>query len=317
MFRVRRVAGRFAAGAGAFRAAAAFGGARGFGARVARAMGVGAFAVLAACSNAEPARAQDWRTVTSSRGAGGVHELDVDVEYGAGELRVQPGTTGMLYRSALRYDSRGLRPVTRYKDGRLRLGLEGQTKRLPRSNEEARLDLTLGPDVPLDISLHFGAVEADIELGGLRVRDFQLATGASETKLRFSEPNREVIRVLKLEAGAAALHAIGLGNANADRLDFDGGVGDIRLDFTGAWQRDMHAKIDMGLGSLTLILPRDLGVRFTKDSFLVSFDSQGLTKRGNAYYSGNWETAARKLTVDFDGALGSIEVRWVDGVAGN
>ena len=40
--------------------------------------------------------------------------------------------------------------------------------------------------------------------------------------------------------------------------------------------------------------------------------SQRLTKRGNVYYSSNWESAKHKLSLDLSAALGSIKVEWVD-----
>lgn len=84
------------------------------------------------------------------------------------------------------------------------------------------------------------------------------------------------------------------------------------LDFTGTWKQDLAASIEMGLGSLTLRLPEGLGVRVEKDGILAAFDSQRLTKRGNVYYSSNWESAKHKLSLDLSAALGSIKVEWVD-----
>jgi len=69
--------------------------------------------------------------------------------------------------------------------------------------------------------------------------------------------------------------------------------------------------IDMGLGSLELRFPEGLGVRLTKDSFLASLDSEGLVKRGDAYYSLDWDRADRKVSIDLDAAFGSIKVVWV------
>jgi hypothetical protein len=259
----------------------------------------------------EDARAQDWRNVTSMRQAAGEEQLAVSVEYGAGRLQVRPGDAGLLYRANLRYDAEGLRPEIRYDAGRLRVRLEGQTRRLRGLREGGRLDLVLGPDTPMELDLQFGAVEADIELGGLPVRSLRLATGASDSKVRFSTPNPEHCRRLDVDAGAAALAVSGLGNANADRFKFSGGVGDITLDFTGSWQRNMAAEVSMGLGSLTLRVPDDLGLRVERSTFLTSFDSQRLVKRGNYYYSENWDTAEHRLTVKIDAAFGSINIRWV------
>jgi hypothetical protein len=95
-------------------------------------------------------------------------------------------------------------------------------------------------------------------------------------------------------------------------IDIDAGVGRIELRFTGEWQRDARVSVDIGLGSLVLIFPRGLGVQLVRDTFLTSLDSEGLVKRGDSYYSLDYERADHQITVDVDAAFGSIRVAWVD-----
>jgi hypothetical protein len=263
---------------------------------------------------AAPACAQTWRTVTSARQVQGERRLDVELEYGAGRLTVRPATGNLLYRMEVRYDQERTRPVTEYDRaaGRLRLGVEGTRRRGMRGlREGGRATFALSPRVASELHLAFGAGEADVELGGLALTGLQVETGASETRIAFSSPNRTSMRTLKLEAGAASLRATGLGNARADRIEFEGGVGEATLDFGGTWTRSATAAVEMGLGSLTLRLPRDVGVRIEKDSFLASFDAPGMVKRGNAWFSRNWESARYKLDLSIDAALGSIDIEWI------
>ena len=156
------------------------------------------------------------------------------------------------------------------------------------------------------------AVQAVVDLGGLRVRDAHIQTGASETDLKVSKPNMERCEEFKLEVGAADFSAEGLGNLNCASYDVNGGVGDVTLDFNGAWRVDTDVKVDMGLGQLTLVLPRGLGVKVEKGGFLASFDSEGLIKRGNAYYSENWEKAGNRVSFNIDAAFGAIRIQWVE-----
>lgn len=257
--------------------------------------------------------AQDWNTVTTSRAFQGEDELRVDVQFAAGHLRLQPGAAGSLYKATIRYDAELFRPVTEYRDGRLRVGLNTERGIKLRGGRNAgRLDVALGPDAPVALDLEFGAAQADIELGGLRIRTAEISTGASETTLRFSEPNRDRMSSLKIEVGAAALRATGLGNANVEEISVDGGLGDVVLDFSGEWRGNTTADIDMGLGSLTLRVPRGVGLQVTKDGFLASFDSEGLVKRGSGYYSLDWDTAPHRLTVRVDAAFGSINLQWIE-----
>ena len=48
-----------------------------------------------------------------------------------------------------------------------------------------------------------------------------------------------------------------------------------------------------------------------KDSFLATIDPQGLVKRGNYYYSTDWDEADRQVDIDVDAALGKVSVVWV------
>jgi hypothetical protein len=228
-------------------------------------------------------QAQDWQTLTTRRQVSGERDLEVNVEFAAGRLRIEPATAGELYHATFRYDSSNFEPVAKYDAGVLRLGLEGGRKSRRNIREGSQLTLGLGADLPLDLNIAFGAVEAELELGGLRIRNAEIATGASDTKLNFSRPNRQELDRLEMKAGAASCHASGLGNANARRITFEGGVGDIVLEFGGEWQGDTRVEISMGVGSLTLRLPRDLGVRVERETFLVAFDPQGLVKRGSGY----------------------------------
>lgn len=255
--------------------------------------------------------AQDWRTVSQSRQAGDETALRVDVEYAAGELRLGPGADGSLYRMTMRYDDDIINPRIAYRNSRLRVGMEDAQIR-GRSTKGGFLDLKLGPSVPLELELKFGAAEAKLDLGGMHVRRASIATGASSTDLTVSAPNTGSCDLLELEVGAARFEATRLGNLNARRMTLHGGVGEVTLDFTGQWQQDMTGKVDMGLGSLTLRLPRGLGVSIRKGGLLASFDSQGLVKRGDVHYSENWDSATHKLSLEINAALGSINVVWVD-----
>lgn len=271
-------------------------------------------ALTTALGGPADALAQDWRTITQTRRHTAEAMLEVDVEYGAGQFALLPADAGTLYRATLRYDAEDFEPQVEYRDGRLEVGVDGHNRGFDRNDDDetGRLALALGSAVPLDLDLAFGAVEADLELGGLRLQSLKVATGASETELRFSDPNPERCRSIDLEVGAAAFRVRGLGNANAEQFHLEGGVGDIVLDFTGEWRQDMQAEIAMGLGSLEVQVPRGLGVRISQDSFLASFDADGFIRRDGDYYSEAWDNADRRLTLNIDAAFGSVDVRWVE-----
>jgi len=163
----------------------------------------------------------------------------------------------------------------------------------------------------MNLDLEFGAVRAELDLGGLHMTGLELQTGASESRLDVSAPNPIRMSHASMEVGAADFHARNLGNLNTERLEVDAGVGRIVLDFRGSWQGDADVSVDMGLGALELRFPEGLGVKLIKDTFLTSLDSEGLVKRGKEFYSLDWEEAEHRVTVEVDAAFGSIDIVWV------
>lgn len=276
-----------------------------------------ALALLAAVATmtALPLRgeAQSWRTVTMSRQMSGESEVDVRIRYGAGRFFVRPAEEGVLYKMHLRYDEETFEPVARYEGNRLELGVEGLKHRFRwgKDRSSGELELALARGVPMNLDLEFGAVRAEVDLGGLQMKSLDMSTGASESRIDVSEPNRVFMRSASFEVGAADFQVRNLGNLNAERIWVDAGVGSIVLDFQGEWQRDAEVSVDMGLGALELRFPEGLGVRVEKDTFLTSLDSEGLVKRGDSYYSLDWEEAEHRVTVRVDAAFGSIDVVWV------
>lgn len=255
--------------------------------------------------------AQTMRTVTMSRQLDDQDEVEVDVRYGAGQFSVRSVGEGLLYRMSLRYDEERYEPVAEYSEHRLQVGVETVRRRFRGGHEAGELNLELARGVPIALDLEFGAVRADIDLGGLALRDLDLSTGASESVIDISEPNPERIDVARFEVGAADFKLHNLGNLNAERVEFDAGVGSVVLGLEGDWRRDAHLAIDMGLGALELHVPEGLGIQLRKNSFLTALDSEGLVKRGDTFESLDWDDADRRVTIDLDAAFGSVEVVWV------
>lgn len=271
-------------------------------------------AVLAALPSGA-VQAQEWRSITSARQVQDRSPLDVQIRYGAGELKLEPAESPMLYQMDMRYDERHFTPITAYDaDARsLRLGTEGSDQRRRNVNvrEGGHATIALTREVPLDLQLQFGAGEADIDLGGMALRRVSISTGASDTKVRFSARNPIVADQIRIEAGAASLEVSGLANTRAERFSFQGGVGSTMLDFSGEWTRSATASVQMGIGSVVLRVPRGVGVKVSRSSFLTSFDSEGLVKRGNNFYSTDWETATYQLDLSVNAAFGSIAIEWI------
>jgi hypothetical protein len=278
-----------------------------------------ALAVLALGAGAASASAQSMRSFATFRQLHGETRLHAALDYRAGGLRITPGRANELYRMDASYDADRYSPASAYDaaSGIVTLGLQpaGEGGLRVVSTRQLRQDATVAfaPSVDLDLELALGAVQADIELGGLSLAELTMEAGASQAVVRFSQPNLSRCRSAEITTGAAELTVLGLGNSRCDRFALEGGIGRVTLDFAGAWSSSTAAEIKMAVGELTLRLPRKVGVRLTLDRFLASFDPAGLVRTGNAFQSSGYDQADRKLDIAVTTAVGGVKVEWVGG----
>lgn len=273
---------------------------------------------LGLCLWAGALQGQTMRPFSTFRQLHGETRLNARVEYGAGSLRIEPGEPGQLYRMNLSYDEARFVPVSDFDASSrtvvlgLRAAGEGGVRVVSSKQLNQLATIALSPRADLVLDLSLGAVDADVELGGLRVSDLDLKTGASRATLRFSRPNGMRCRHASVSAGAAEVSVFGLGNSRCDRVEFEGGMGRVLLDFTGAWTSNVQVEVKMAMGELTLRLPRRVGVRLTMDKFLSSFEPSGLVRRGDSFVSPNYDGAQHRLDLALTTAMGGVRIEWTE-----
>ena len=274
--------------------------------------------LLALALGASGAAAQSMRPFSTYRQWHGETRLDARLDYAAGALRLAAGRPNELYRMDVLYDGERYVPVSAFDAARVGVGLglrasgQGGLRVVSRNQLRQTASVTFSPRSDLALAVTLGAVDGDLELGGLRLTDLRLEAGASRATVRFSQPNAARCRAATLTAGAAELSVLGLGNSRCDRITFEGGVGRVTLDFGGAWTSSSQVAVKMALGEVALRLPRGVGVRITLDKFLASFEPQGMVRRGTSYLSPGYDQAARHLDIDVTTAIGGVTVDWLE-----
>jgi hypothetical protein len=263
-------------------------------------------------------RAQTMRPFTTFRQLHGETRLDARLEFVAGRLRVGPGRSTELYRMNLAYDADRFVPLSRYDaaSGTALLGVEpvgGPGLRVvSRHQLQQDAEVQLSPQSDLALAVSLGAVEADLDLGGLRLTELRLEAGASRSVVRFSRPNPIRCRTADISAGAAEVSILDLGNSRCDRLRVEGGIGRMTLDFGGVWTGSQRAELSLAVTELRLRLPRKVGVRITMDRFLASFDPGGLIRRGNEWVTPGYDQAERHLDLALKTTVGGVRIDWTN-----
>jgi hypothetical protein len=275
-------------------------------------------AILALLLLAAPLAAQSMRSTTVTRQRGSIRDLNAKIEFAAGTLTLRAARGSALYNMNLKYDADRYSPVSRFDPatGGLVLGVQNVGSSGLRVSSRRHLEqnavVELSPDVNLSLEVSFGAVEAGMDLGGLKLTDARIRTAASQSSVRFSQPNKAVCSSLELNAGAAKFEALALGNSGCQEIRFDGGMGEVTLDMTGQWVTDSRLVANVAVGGLTLRLPRQLGVELVVDRFLASFNPVGFSRKGSSYFSEGYDARERHLRVEIKTTVGDINVEWVN-----
>lgn len=250
----------------------------------------------------------------------GEKNLSVKIDFGGGVINLEKNNTGDILNADFEYDPDKFDMDIDYdkieETGRLYLHSKSEHGHLDLDTDDNYWHLGFTDTIPIGFEIDMGACEAELDFTGLKIDRLDLDLGASSTEITFRKPNPERISKINIDVGASELKIEGLGNANFDELSFDGGVGDFTLVFNGDLRHKAHVDIDVGLGSLTILLPENIGVRIRKeDSFLSSFsidEDEFEEVESDVYESENFGKTEGELIFDIEIGLGSIEIEYLN-----
>ena len=207
----------------------------------------------------------------------------VELAMGAGRLDVRPGAGQKIIAGTVTYNVEELKPIVTVTGDTVRVEQHVESLRTIRGNIKNDWDLKLG-DAPMSFNLKIGAAKGDIDLGGLSLSGLSISQGATDFELSFKRPNQVEMADLSFQAGAAKSDLSGLSNANAESMNFSGGAGDLRLDFSGELRRDLHVSIKAAAGNVVIDVPRGVPARANLSSILSNVKmSGGWTQSGGTY----------------------------------
>jgi hypothetical protein len=211
--------------------------------------------------------------------------VDLSLAFGAGTLKIHPGSNSALVSGTATYNIADFKPAVNVNGSTVRIeqGNWHLTGIPDLSNIKNTWDLSLG-EQPLNLSVEAGAYHAEYQFGGLALANLTVKDGASDAKMNFASPNLTEMSLLSYETGASNVSLTGLGNANFSSLLFHSGAGNFTLDFTGSLKRDGSVNIETGVSNTTLVIPSGIPVQLTVDGGLsnVTYDS-GWSKNTNLY----------------------------------
>ncbi len=259
----------------------------------------------------------------------GEEELDVNISFGLGTLDLKShDDPKYLVHSIMTYSQRIYKPIVDYKilgnRGRLKMSTEkydesnkNDKRNLKSSQVNKELNkwhLEFSQKIPIYFAVDLGLGEGRLDFTDLRVRDLKLHCGLSDVNVIFRDKNQDNMRNMVIETGLGSVNVKGLSYANMERFNVECGLGTTELVFDGSLSQDIRGKIEVGLGSVIIEVPDNVAVEVrSQSSFLSSLNLHGFDRISeNLYRSGNWETANKRIYLEIEVGLGSVDINWLD-----
>jgi hypothetical protein len=232
-------------------------------------------------------RVGELQTESKTVELGGAGSVRIDINMGAGELKVAGGAAELL-EADFTYNVAELKPEVEFSGGTL-VVKQPDIDRLPSFSDldEYRYewDLRLNDDVPMDMRINVGAGRTDLKLGSLSLTGLDVKGGAGDIRVDL--------------AGAASL----------TRLDVTMGAGEVTVDLTGDWQTDLDAEINGGAGAMTVRLPRAVGVRVDVERGVGKVNASGMRLEGDDYVNDAYGESEVTLRIKIQAGVGEINLQ--------
>ena len=265
----------------------------------------------------------DWIRDHYQYKVGEVDELEVNIDYGVGELSVDASLKPKTIKGEIFYYPHKLEPEIDYTE---RIGRGILSVRTDHDNQydfdfkdnsigrgfkesENELDFSVPENIPIEFDLDFGIGEANVDFTNLTISRVIIDCGLGSMNVTMNSPNSQICEFLRIDTGLCEFTAEGLGNLNTREVDIEVGMGSADIDFRGDIERDTEIDIEVGLGSLNLVLPDNVNVKAkVHHNFLSSVDLDDFIKKGNHYLTEDWQDDWPTIYLDISVGLGSIDV---------
>ena len=227
----------------------------------------------------------DVLTEEKSVGTQGAQTARVELRMGAGKVTVQGGASDLMNATFL-YNISTWKPIVDYVV----------------TNNEGRL-LVREPNGSYSFSTRY-RYDWNIQLNSSTPLDLDVKTGAGNASLDLSDM---MVRTLTVDAGAASVFIKGSPKAMTS-MDVKTGVGSFNIDLTGDWKNSATVRVDGGVGSIKLAVPRNIGVTVNATRGIGSVNAPGFTRDGNTYRNAAYGSGAITLSIDLNVGVGSVAI---------
>ncbi len=100
-----------------------------------------------------------------------------------------------------------------------------------------------------------------------------------------------------------------LGGMSLTGLKVQSGAGNVTLNLSGVWKRDLNASVDAGIGDLSIVIPQYTGTTINVSQGIGSIEiGSGLRSQDGAYINDAYGKTATTLRINIRSGIGKIRL---------
>ena len=220
------------------------------------------------CGLLNTTRVSELKTETQSVDLGSASTASAQIEFPAGELKVEGGATSLMDAS-FRYNVSDWQPQVKYTEngaqGELLVSQQGDDQLPVGGGLVNEWTIQLANDVPVDLTILTGAGNAELNLGALDLASLNIQTGAGVTKVNLDGKWQHDLDV-SIEGGVGEL-TVNLPAEMGVRVDMETGLASVTANGLieddngyvnkafGTAPYTLTLKLEIGMGSAVLVAP--------------------------------------------------------------
>ena len=234
-------------------------------------------------------------------------ETEILFNMSGGKFNLSPGTDN-LAKGQITYNIKQWEPEFTRSENRFQIKQVNPFKisGIPTDDIINTWDLALSTALPINLTIEGGASKNNFDLTGLQLTNLNILQGASETLVRFDQPNPSSMEDLSFKTGASSAEIYGLANANFNTMSFSGGAGNYTLDFSGQLTHDTYVEIKAGASNLKIVIPAGMRAQVNNISSVSVINTEGTWLLTNDTYTTLEE--GYLLTIDLNLTVGNVNL---------
>ena len=264
----------------------------------------------------------EQKTITLNEVVEDISKLKVNCDYNGGDIIFSSSDSQFSLNAYIQYEKTAIETSLNYE----KIGKTGifdmEAELLSNFDFSFNSDkknvssqVLLPEKIPAKLNLDIGMSDLELDLEKVLISGINLDFGMGDGIVHLGKgaPERDC-KSLDIDIGMGSMEIKNIGEFDCKYMEFEVGMGSLTLEYSNHILQDLDFDISVGLGSVSILVPRSVNVKFLYDQNILSdvdLDEMVLVDN-DTYRNENFNKGNPILTFSASVGMGSLSLNWVD-----